>query len=1223
MSDKMSLTLNDLISIQHSPAAVVLQTGLSDLTLADTFVPTHSSIQVLSHLERAVQLAATQEERAINCYGTYGAGKSRLGVLIGQILRDGLVSEQFDKVLGRLETVGQEKLSKRLRATFLPITDEDAKPYLVVPLYGNSGPSLQGALIEALYKEIKSSSKFSPSELLLRTEYAVAETRLDEMLELRSELKDQYLPTMGLGDDYLSLIDLKDGLNGHEEKALNVFREWHLNVTLGSPFDATQHGASHLEEIFIHAAQRLADRGYKGVAIIWDEFGYALENLLENPQRAPSEEIFALQKFVERTCSPARGHVLFLGLTHVSLAEYGPRANVADGLKNRLETIEGRFTTLKVELRPAESEGYHLLSAQIGLKEEGKAFKEDAGEQISAIVNACRSTPLFAKMEDGLTAIVRDCYPLHPFTAAALLALSARFAAATRTAFTYLVELENSGLLFTRVERSQPFTQELVRLPELASYYASSMERGSVSDAYSAFLQASAQAQGASTNQEEIRERKDVLAVVFLASVLTDPNFQASDELLALALHDRPFSSAQAEPLRAALSWLSKAGLIWKNEATDLWRMGGDGSVDIESLVSRAMDTISSAPLANLLVQHKDVFSGLLPMLGEHQFDPSPKGVVRRYTVSTQTQNFNSPPASKSDSAASVQIVIANTVEEVKSIEAAIDQFPKGRTFYWLTYSNINELRNYFRQLLALLQLLDQTHAEATMTRLVARYDAIKQKLTNELRQLYGRDGLIHGTTRIKRQGDPSYFSTAKSWFAFRDELQSIVDAEYADEVFVRAPQKGRNVLGDISQAASKETIDIVERMLNFSSTPPYQDDLLGFPETGEAAAVVDGILGANELFIKRPAGWDFKKIEELSGPVKKVIELIRTEIFLRRPKPYSLGELARKLGTVPYGIPTGALSMLIAFAIRDDTDRFVWVGGQASSAKNICNGLLSQNIGVRANEFTTYQLNIAAILEQSLRMLFERASKKLEINEGARQSRAKRSVEVLKETVGSLSQLTLGSPNIDKRLREIVENVKAVGKTMHELLEVIARIIDPDRALAPADLNKELKKAAEQTLFEILYSYNRVDDERKYAAISHLQDLFSSFSTPEERSRYVESLKFSGGIKASLGEVLDSDVPSDEALGKFFEGVLGKPLSESGELEIGVALGKVDALVEFGKQSGDEAAKLDLELKENIRNKILEITNDLNLKLDELSAYLGQIAIELKQNCGDCDGDS
>jgi hypothetical protein len=1226
----MAMLLRDVISIHHGPAAVVLQSGLNEPGLANTFIPTHSAIQVLRHLEKAVQYDATQELRAINCYGIYGSGKSRLAVLLGQLLRDGLGDEHFGTLLRRLASQGEGTLANKLRSTFLPKNDVDARPYLVVPMYGIGGSTLQGALVEALYREVRQSTVLIASEILLKTEYVVAEERLAEILSRAPEHSDAYLPSMGLGNDYHNLDNLRNGLKNHEAKALAVFCAWHLKVTLGNPFDAMQHGASHAEEIFVHAAQKLAERNYKGIAIIWDEFGYALEDLLSNPLRAPIREIFSLQTFVQTACAPSIGQILFLGLTHVSLAEYGPRGGADTDLRDRLETIQGRFSSLKIELRPAETEGYHLLAAQIHQKEEGASYRQQAKERINRIANLCRSLPIFSQMGDGMASIVSDCYPMHPLASAGLLALSTRYAAATRTAFTYLSELESKGLLETPIDADGLFGRELVRLPALAEYYESHMANDGLSNVLTSFHMACAQIRGGEATPDQIAERRDVLAVVLLSGILLDGSFQASDDLLAIALHDVSFSTLQAEPLRQALAWLANAGLLWKNEATGFWQTGGDSSVDAESLLRQAEEKIPNLSLVDYVARFSDLFADLMPMLGEHCFDPSPKGIVRRYSISPMVRCPLSAPPIDPAFAAAIHVVITDTPDEAQQFEQKTITFPLSNDFYWFSYENNEELRLKFRQFLALTKLREQIHSEGTNLRLTAKYDGLRQSLIKELGVLYGRAGLQRGTTKIVRQGSPLFDMKVTSWVQFREHLQVLVNTEYAKEISVRSPQKMRNVLGVDAQANSAETVSIVERILEFDSNTAYQTDLLGTTETSETAAVIDGILGANDLFVKRADGWGFRELDELADPIKETVSVIRTEVLKRRPNPYLLTGLAKKLASAPYGIPVSAVPLIVAFALRKDMDRIVWVNGRASAASNICNSLVNTVIGVRVSEFTQYQLNIARILEASLRKLYAAQEKSVDINQGASQARATRSIEVLKELVGSIAPLTLASPKLDPRLRQIADHFTVIGKTQHDLLALLAGYIDPNGALSGPVLTDDLRNSAEDSLGDILSSYRQVEDERKMAAISHIAALVYRVDSHTDRDLLKDQLDLFGEAGAAISEVLGPVPPSEKALENILESYLEKPLGASTEMDVGVAIGKLTSLIDQSEAKaiqvrneeerqvgiGEDARKFE----EDLERVVQEFAGGSGVDLKILPSILGRIAKKLEMK-GEDDG--
>lgn len=156
-------TISNVIKLDKSNtqgAAVLLEDGLYDKNLVANFSPTHSSIVVLEKLSQAVLPGASKDQRAMNWYGSYGSGKSHLGTLIGQLLRDGAHTSSFDEFLRKLENFGEAHLVNTLKKSFLSPSDPDSKPYLIVPLYASQTPSIPAKLMEG-HAPIASASAFS------------------------------------------------------------------------------------------------------------------------------------------------------------------------------------------------------------------------------------------------------------------------------------------------------------------------------------------------------------------------------------------------------------------------------------------------------------------------------------------------------------------------------------------------------------------------------------------------------------------------------------------------------------------------------------------------------------------------------------------------------------------------------------------------------------------------------------------------------------------------------------------------------------------------------------------------------------------------------------------------------------------------------------------------------------------------------------------------------
>jgi hypothetical protein len=1153
----MNIKLSDLIRVQRSQSAIELTSGLGERDLIATFMPTDAAISILRKIERAVQPDANVQDRALNWFGTYGAGKSRLAVLVGQMLRDGVAGAEFDQFLGRLTNVGEDRLASALKSTFLPPNDDDAQPYFVVPIYGNQAGTIQDALVESLYRAIADSKLFSPEDILPNTTFDVAVQRLDAMLEGRPALADDYLPGLGFDSQYSNTSELKTGLQQRESGALVIFSEWHVHVTLGTRFSPELFGASSVIDIYLDAAQALRKKKYRGIAVIWDELGFAIEDMLQNSMRKAQSEIFELQQFVERVCAPSLGHTLFIGLTHVGLAEYGPRQRVADGLKQRLETIEGRFTAMKVELRAVESEGYHLLAAQVSHTPQLVDLLASSKARSSKIIDNCKPLILFSHLSEQIEFIVENCYPLHPITAAALLALSNEYAAATRTAFTFLPALEEANRFEVNVHYDAMFGSELVRVVELVDYYSDRMRVAGMGDQLDTYRANIAQTSSDGADADTIAERNKVMAVVLLSSVL-GIGFQASDQFLAAALHDAGIADLESAALRAALSWLSDAGLLWKNDTTGLWKAGGDGSTNVEKLIEDAVTKIPNNTIAEYFAQYSALANDVLPMLGQHQLDPSPQGIVRSYVVEAMSAEKALSAKPHATAAAKAVIVLHDSSEQIKDLEASLIERPVANMFYWVSVAEPDGVHLRIQRYLGITSLLSQSHNEGTRMRLLAKFEGVRTELLTEFGFLYGREGIRRSTTKIIHQGHSTGVAV-ESWSAFRASMQSILDQVYHKELAVRAPQKKRNVHGDSASSNARETLDIVERILEFATNVAYQNNLLGFPEGGEPGAVVDGVLGANNLFIERPHGCDLKRPEEVQGAVKAVVDLVREKLLRRREKPYQLIELAKELSAEPFGLPVGAIPIFIAFALQKDVEKLVWPAG-GSAAKNICEGMTDSRIGARFGDFTTNQLNVLGVLRNALDKINGEA------NEWDRNPHdaGRQAVDALRAFVKAIPTDIVKSPKLDKRLRELSETVKIVAITPHEIVEKLATLIDSAKQLQGTNPAYEVLATSRTLLVDILSDARRVEDETRFEIIKFVKSVIPGGDSQSEWNDFLSRLRQVSELGADAATILALRPLSDTACIRMIERAANKvPIDELSALQVGFAVREIQELMD------------------------------------------------------------
>ncbi len=324
------VTLGDIV--QPDPAriikdaAILLDKGLHNAGYVSSYTPTRSAIKIFECLARAVLPAAPTETRAMNWHGPYGSGKSHLGVVVGRLLRDGTGGREFADLLRALENLNAAKLAGRLRGTFLDASDRDARPYFLVSLYRSSEHPISHQLLEALYRGLREDEQLREEPILSKTEYDAACQRFEEIVTTSPQYQNAELSQWNLAQQaYLTTAEMAADLKRHDPTAYGVFLSWYRAVCHGESFDPSRHGGKRFVEAYLEAGQNLAARGYSGIAIIWDEFGHVLEDMIGNPRRNAINEIIEFQEFVEKACAPDTGHTLFIGLTHVSLAEYGAR----------------------------------------------------------------------------------------------------------------------------------------------------------------------------------------------------------------------------------------------------------------------------------------------------------------------------------------------------------------------------------------------------------------------------------------------------------------------------------------------------------------------------------------------------------------------------------------------------------------------------------------------------------------------------------------------------------------------------------------------------------------------------------------------------------------------------------------------------------------------------------------------------------------------------------
>ena len=171
------------------------------------------------------------------------------------------------------------------------------------------------------------------------------------------------------------------------------------------------------------------------LAIVWDEFGRHLEELVTRGTAADLSEVQTLAEFCART---KRVPTTLALLLHQGLIRYATSTSVT--VQREWKKIEGRFET--VQFVDDSKELYQLVSQIV---RHIRPCDGPARELTERGLQRCRDTGLFGDSSEHETeCMLSDAYPLEPMTLYLLPRVSARVAQNERTLFTFLNSLDAS-----------------------------------------------------------------------------------------------------------------------------------------------------------------------------------------------------------------------------------------------------------------------------------------------------------------------------------------------------------------------------------------------------------------------------------------------------------------------------------------------------------------------------------------------------------------------------------------------------------------------------------------------------------------------------------------------------------------------------------------------------------------------------------------------------------
>lgn len=589
----MPAFLDSLVKVSGGfQAAVNLKANINDDAKVSGYIPTHIASEILNDLASNFHTTSARRSRLIT--GTYGTGKSHLALIIARIFRDGVEHPSLLPVMEKLNKWPQvaENLKKE--------RDFRAGKYLLVNLLGDEG-DFKDTLLRELDKALVQEGL---SDLFPDTAFAAAGRRIEE---IRQKYPTHYSQLEAVVTDhgFVSIDALEIQLKNKQKNSYDKFLKIYEEVFAGNRFDKNHNMKP--EEVYKEVSKRIVEeKGYAGIAVIWDEFGRYLERIVEEPHGKEGE---AIQNFADGCCNlQGEAQVHLYLLCHRTLKEYGAistikrHTNISQYEMDEWKKIEGRFSQFIV--KTSAHEIFNLIDHVIVQDEdnpEWKGFVKAANDYFDEETDQAKTHRIFPEFnrEEIHSIVTLGCYPLHPMAAFCLPLISQRVGQDNRTLFTFLSESGTGtfGPYLHSTKLCKPgapppfFTSDL-----LWDYFAVDMEKDPLHKRiFTRFTQADVR-----IDPDDILGKR-IIKIIALLQILNSDRAPAKEETIAYCLAVTSSNRPQLkEKLKSLCLKDADRDSVLAQSLDGLYRFTGMVADGFTAELERTVETRKVKPIAHL-----------------------------------------------------------------------------------------------------------------------------------------------------------------------------------------------------------------------------------------------------------------------------------------------------------------------------------------------------------------------------------------------------------------------------------------------------------------------------------------------------------------------------------------------------------------------------------------------------------------------------------------------
>lgn len=821
-----------------------LSYDLGDINIINRFIPTKASVEIIG---RYLQLVLNKgADRANLLIGPYGKGKSTaVFICLSIVTCDG---KRCDNAL--------RSLSERVREVDPTVAN------LIIEVL-NKKIHLLPIIINDRYLDVKQAFLASLKQSLSSMEIAelMPDNYFSRCLETINRWKTEYQDTYKAYKKYINEhhgnIDLEKELRQFNYAALTQFQDCYRAILSGAEFDPLLE--SDVATLYTNVAKALKDKGlYDGLFVVFDEFG----KYLERSATKRDIDFKVLQDLAEASSRSAQDNPLLLTcITHKAISEYSNQLSSVQ--KTSFKTIEGRFAT--IYFSDSFEGSFSLVAGAFGkAKRKFGQFYKTYDTEFEKVINECDALGCFSGYESSVETIVKQSFPLHPFTALTLMKLSEHAAQNERTLFTFLSDPASPLREFIANNNGE---FHLATVDMIYDYFHTTIRESSYDN-----------------------DVKDL--IIYTDSILPSLSKDESDLIRAISLFtiipDNCLLATKAV-LSAALQWDSDK---FSNTAKGLqashiiYTRRSDG---VYCLMRTQTENIRKDIEHQVSVRHNRI--DIADMLEEIR-DPG-YSIPRRYNALHDMVRFfqniyvsekkffaiNKASAFDGKGIADGYVIYLLGNPEAKDVQ---DQLRKWKADHIVVViPNVNfDSAGYIEECSAIRLLMNQTHDKVSNDELGYYYDDMLQVVNQSFSDMFGGKKTCITTSQITLEDSIGH------------KISDICDNLYPSALRVRHEMINRNTISPMMRTAREKAI---EAILN-------NDDYLNeFNwKTAENAILYATLSDTKDpLFIEVQ-----KRIQEYLKKCEK--------------KRIAFSEIMNELTESPFGLRRGIIPLIFAYAIRN-----------------------------------------------------------------------------------------------------------------------------------------------------------------------------------------------------------------------------------------------------------------------------------------------------------------